>query len=351
VFLILLQSPSQRAALILFSDCLQAVILAALAYPDLARCTGIELVQGLHDAAVFFVLKTSDALTAAPVKQPPAKTAVVAANAVIDSELQAVLLQLSIQQTESSSNTVPIEKLANLLVAKVGHKRYKQALKGYSSFRKYLLQQTLWPVTINDSGDLVTFTDCCSPSSSSSSCSGSELGSSALAVSDAAALIESIAALDIIETAAASAADSTNSSSGITTAAVTAAAQAVTKVTAQQPPTPDLQPQSLDSTRIHLQCGDIFANGGAQWTGADIVYCASLLFSDTMVEQLAAAVCSLKPGARVISLRELRYATDSSSGAAQLTLMHEGFFQMSWQKVRCLHCQYCEVISGHVGLQ
>jgi hypothetical protein len=310
------------------------VIIAALAYPDFARCTGIELVQGLHDAAVFFVLKTSDALAAAPVTQAPAKTAVVVANAVIDSELQTVLMQLSLQQTESSSNTVPIEKLASLLVAKVGHKRYKQALKGHSSFRKYLLKQTLCPVTISD-GDLVTFADCCSPSSSSSS---SELGSSALAASDADALIESVAALDIIETAAASATDSTNSSSsssnGSATAAVTAAAQAVTKVAAQQPPTPDLEPHSLDNARIDLQCGDIFVNGGAQWASADIVYCASLLFSNAMVEQLAVAVCSLKPGARVISLRELRCATDSSSGAAQLKLLHEGFFQMSWQKVR-----------------
>jgi hypothetical protein len=314
-------------------DYSQAVIIAALAYPDIACCTGIELVQGLHEAAVYFVLKTSTALAAAPVKQPPAKAAVVAANAVIDSELQAVLMQLSIQQTDSSCNTVPIEKLASLLVAKVGHKRYKQALKGHSSFRKYLLKQTLCPVTINDAGDLVTFADCCNPSSNGSSSSGSELGSSAVAASDAAALIESIVALDFVETTAASAADSSNSSTSSATAAVTAVAQTVTKVYTQ-PPTPDLQPQSLDSARIHLQCSDIFANGGAQWANADIVYCASLLFSNAMVEQLAVAVCSLKPGARVVSLRELRCAADSSSGAAQLKLLHEGFFQMSWQKVR-----------------
>lgn len=82
---------------------------------------------------------------------------------------------------------------------------------------------------------------------------------------------------------------------------------------------------------------------------AGVVYVASLLFDDKMMEQLSESVERLRVGARVISLRPIpprrgfpeysgvgRSATGLCAGLSlpSLRLLHEGVFRMSWQMAR-----------------
>lgn len=82
---------------------------------------------------------------------------------------------------------------------------------------------------------------------------------------------------------------------------------------------------------------------------AGVVYVASLLFDDSMMERLSEAVERLRAGARVVSLRPIpprrgfpddgcggRSATGLCAGFSpvSLRLLHEGVFRMSWQMAR-----------------
>ncbi|CAM9263907.1 unnamed protein product [Scytosiphon promiscuus] len=108
---------------------------------------------------------------------------------------------------------------------------------------------------------------------------------------------------------------------------------------------------------VELACRDIFQEA---WDDAGVVYVASLLFDDSMMALLAEYTQKLRKGARIISLKPIPalglnedvpiedarlHATDAgvrrggaggevAEGCNGLKLLHEGFFQMSWQMAR-----------------
>lgn len=77
--------------------------------------------------------------------------------------------------------------------------------------------------------------------------------------------------------------------------------------------------------------GDIFDNTLRDWTqDAAIVYCASLLFTDSMMAMLLVHVMRMRRGSVFISLRELPLS--SAEEVQKVRLQYQAFFQMSWQK-------------------
>jgi hypothetical protein len=83
---------------------------------------------------------------------------------------------------------------------------------------------------------------------------------------------------------------------------------------------------------ITFHCGDMFAHDW--WAGADVVYAASLLFSDAMMETLTLQASRLRPGAWVISLKPLLLSLCASHMERCIELRTEGWYKMSWQMAK-----------------
>ena len=92
---------------------------------------------------------------------------------------------------------------------------------------------------------------------------------------------------------------------------------------------------------INLENGDIFEVNW--WEDADIVYVASLLFSDEMIQKLSYLALKMKIGSKIISLRplidDMNYRNDFNTSDDKKThgkfkLINESFFKMSWQMAR-----------------
>ena len=80
---------------------------------------------------------------------------------------------------------------------------------------------------------------------------------------------------------------------------------------------------------ILLQQGDIFA---IDWyTNADVVYCSSLLFTPTMLQNLSNLVAKMKSGAYFISLKPLMQENDK---CVKWKLIDESYYKMSWQMAK-----------------
>jgi hypothetical protein len=124
---------------------------------------------------------------------------------------------------------------------------------------------------------------------------------------------------------------------------------------------PSFQKTMLPLPSIEFVCGDVFEV--EWWHTADVVYAASLLFSDRMMERLTARVRLMKQGAWCISLMPLlldrmpgvpssasvravgadsesldeseqskqEIAVQSSLVYRMPVLKHASFFKMSWQ--------------------
>jgi len=80
-------------------------------------------------------------------------------------------------------------------------------------------------------------------------------------------------------------------------------------------------------SRVSFVLGSIF---DIDWpSSCDFAYCASLLFTDAMMQQLYEQVCRMPTGAVVATLRALPVPAGEDS---RVELVSESFFAMSWQK-------------------
>ncbi len=93
---------------------------------------------------------------------------------------------------------------------------------------------------------------------------------------------------------------------------------------------------------VQLDQGDIFQVDW--WSAADVVYCASLLFSEEMMIQLSVKVKLMKEGSYFITLKpfnlidsDSQYMTGEEKAPLsynQITLVADSFYKMSWQMAR-----------------
>jgi hypothetical protein len=80
---------------------------------------------------------------------------------------------------------------------------------------------------------------------------------------------------------------------------------------------------------ISILQGDIFLVDW--WSESDVVYCASLLFTEAMLLQLFERCLEMKPGAIFISLRPCPLSLTAGGAGRRVELLSESFYRMTWQ--------------------
>ena len=87
----------------------------------------------------------------------------------------------------------------------------------------------------------------------------------------------------------------------------------------------------LPLPEITIINGDIFEN---EWeVDADVVYAASLLFSEEMMCRLTRKVCGMKNGSWFVTLKPL-LLVECGDVSSHVHLKEESFFKMSWQMAK-----------------
>ena len=82
---------------------------------------------------------------------------------------------------------------------------------------------------------------------------------------------------------------------------------------------------------VVLEVADIFEREPLWHVEADVAYCASLLFTDAMMQRLAEQALLMRPGSVLLSLKALPLVEEQGE---TLRLVSESFYQFSWQKAR-----------------
>ena len=284
----------------------KAVLTAALSSFRFLKVLGIEIVPGLHELA----LSARDTLLSALTNDMNRQS-------VVSSSAQPVLLRkntisgLSTSElvdrmvaiiVESGCPTVSIEDIGNKLVKQMGHKTYTATLKPFGKLSRCIAQQQDRFIVLDDG-------------------------------------MVSLIAVDTVVATSASveetpedtlAKDSSSSSSSSSSITVTleeslSVSDTLSSVFQQHPGSAKTYYTSLPE--IEFLCGDIFES--VRWQkDYNIVYTASLLFSDEMMERLLVCVRGLSPPAVFITLKPLPL---DASDKAFIRLFEDSFFKMSWQ--------------------
>jgi hypothetical protein len=179
-------------------------------------------------------------------------------------------------QSFEDSYTVSLEILANVMCKQLGHKHYRALLKGHKTLRRYLLTFPDVIQLINEENEIQLL------ESAATCCTG----------------IIQPASEDIVES-----------------------------VPIPTLPSATIPPVALPT--VHFICADIFEV--EWWKDADVVYAASLLFSEPMMLRLTACALRLKPGAWLLSLQPLLLSLQEQD---MMVLRHDSFFRMSWQMAK-----------------
>jgi len=80
---------------------------------------------------------------------------------------------------------------------------------------------------------------------------------------------------------------------------------------------------SLRLSPIELRHGDL---RHSDWSEADVVYVASLLFPDDLMAELVTMMTRLRPGSRILSLKEM--------DSPDLVLCAQSWYRMSWDQAK-----------------
>eukprot|EP01039_Chlorochromonas_danica_P007310 gene7310-8089_t len=198
-----------------------------------------------------------------------------------------------------ASQAISLEMLADVLCKQLGHKVYRDKLKGYKTLRRYL-QTFPERLALSEDDELVSVVQ---EGIQESLCSEEDTPSS----------VEAEVATSTVE---------------VTSATPTTSAPAVSA-------------SLLTLPTIHFECADIFVV--EWWKTADVVYAASLLFSEDMMLTLAARVLMMRPGTWFISLKPLPLSKEEEQC---VILRHDSFFRMSWQMAKVYFYQVFHPLSS-----
>uniref|UniRef100_A0A7S3K3F4 DOT1 domain-containing protein n=1 Tax=Aureoumbra lagunensis TaxID=44058 RepID=A0A7S3K3F4_9STRA len=109
------------------------VLTASLVLKQVCLCGGIEIQDSLNSLATASVISLNSALTVSTTEKEEAA----------DEEKNDKKFSDDLAIEFANLNAIPdsVENLAEMLVSRLGHKRYKAALKGNATLTKYLLRQ------------------------------------------------------------------------------------------------------------------------------------------------------------------------------------------------------------------
>jgi hypothetical protein len=330
----------------------RACVCAALSPFGFQSVAGVELMPGLHEQAegVLANLRSSIA-QASTSKASGGKSAqkkivqpVAATN--FDNTAVDVLREL----TQTSQDRVQTDYFANKLTKRLGHKVFKATMKEYKSFSKYLQGRphlfthsvdgkSLQPAITTEAAGVDIADD-------NEERDADNLGSEAFTDNLQIATVEQ-------PTTELESAHSLQAEANSTDPQGVSAAQ---DNTAAIIPTQDGATGSLNTSPsqfrlsqsdaqllqplpdITFHCGDMFA---FDWSDADVVYAASLLFSTPMMETLTLQASQLRPGAWVISLQPLLLEECRERLQNSIVLRTAEWYKMSWQMAKVYLYQVC----------
>lgn len=262
-----------------------ACITAALSSYSFESIHGIEIVPSLAALSNSILDKLKTTLTetpaakkALPPKPPKQNPTIVDLVPIIDKIL------------DEGNGICIVEQLANRLCKEVGHKQYRAAMKKHSSFVHYLKQNDTKYKLSEDNKEISLVQK------------GSEIEQ----------LSGKVESVEIVAVPGEEEDELTKSE----------------EIESLDPAIQDFYRDRLPE--IELVEGDIFAI--PWWESADVVYVASLLFSEEMMRQLSLLTLRMKNNAVFITLKPLVFPTESTDGPAEL--VHESFFKMSWQMAK-----------------
>lgn len=278
----------------------KAVITAALSNLHFSTVWGIELLQPLAAAAA----EVADRMKMDFSNEGLAAGAGIGVATALDKKksdklkslpsvpsVKDVIMSIASSINSCPDRALPCDSVVNTLCQQYGHKGYKAFLKPLGSFKKFISKHS--DLFVLDGNTLVAMTEA-----------------------------ETLTALcrAIKETEETSSAPPASEAISVDTAALRALL-----------PLPD---------HVLMQCGDIFQ---IDWfLEASVVYCASLLFSESMLDNLHALCLEMRPGAVFISLRPFPKIMPGCT--RYLELISDSFYRMSWQmaKVYIYQIRNCE---------
>ena len=274
-----------------------AVLCAALSPYEYTKVYGIELVPSLTSEAVKCQQRLVELINQPSVLQKPdttvSKSASKKNNAVDETTLPTTALGiLNKHLTSINSPSMTVEAFANLLCKELGHKVYKAlVIKSHKTFIKFL-QSHAQHFDLSDNNTVVQ------PSSTGANTS-----------------VDSTEPVDI------DVSESSNDINGPgSSSSCSSSSSGSVKLDSS-----DVIPYINSLPEIVFETNDIFQ---VDWfSDADVVYAASLLFSEEMMVQLNERVHRMKRGSYFINLRELPLSS-------KLVLVSESFFKMSWQMAK-----------------
>lgn len=225
-----------------------------------------------------------------------------------NADMDAVALQVFVANSVGDAS-MPVDLFANLITKQMGHKVFKVAVKVHKTFAKYLKEKTNL-FTLSEDGKHV-----------------------ALRASEAASENSEQETVEEQQQNTCTPEEGAN--------VPTNAMQDAANSTAATTPAEDNSPFHLSMSdvkllspfpNIRIHNGDMFAQDW--WKDADVVYAASLLFSETMMQTLTIQVSWMKSGAWMVSLKPLLLERNADQLKSPIVLRSESFYKMSWQMAK-----------------
>lgn len=321
-----------------------ALITAALSSCNFSKVWGIELLPELSNAAESVVQLLTNMIQIS--KENSKSNNNISLNSLTSTSLSTSTSLKSKSKPKSNeinlkdvieeifhnlqTKTLEIEQLVDLICKKIGHREYKKLLKGHKSFKKYLLSFPLDYQIENEEISIIT-----------KSTNESEIEDTKFEEE----LIEEKQEDEKEEKQENEQEKEQDNEDDLNDLQQKRQHRPEAILSLLQSPSGQYVRDGLLPT-IQIDCDDIFRVNW--WDEADIVYCASLLFSDEMMSMLLERVWKMKPESYFISLKpfpskhlirqgEYLYQFEDqneNNHGRKLTLVSDSFYRMSWQMAR-----------------
>lgn len=277
----------------------RACMCAALSPYGFSHVLGIELMPDLCEQSVMVQASLQEMLDKPCASNVLVKSKSTSKNKHAPREIDQVASCLV-----ASGEVMLMDQFANAISKEMGHKEFKAAVKPFKTFARYVKEKA-HILALSEDGKSVSKADKSATEQSEVTVMGEEQGN---LVNDN--MIEEGNEADQPDKGA-SEIDRENYDYKVTVDDM-----------------PFLSP--LPSITFHN--GDMFAY--EWWAEADVMYAASLLFSQSMMETLTIQASRMKCGAWIISLRPLLLDLDRELLQRDMVLRSESFYKMSWQMAK-----------------
>lgn len=290
--------PAGRKFVDLGSGTGRACMCAALSPYGFSTVIGIELMPDLHQQSVMVKNCLHDML-----EKPCTSNVIVKSKSTSKSKHVPKDIDSVANVILSSGEPILMDQFANAISKEMGHKEFKAAVKPFKTFARYVKEKT----------------SICELSADGKVVQGQRntLSSSQTDESVISTVIEESGVVVQLEQGEGEAGDKGSE---------------IDREHYDYKITVDDVPILSPLPEIAFLNGDMFTF--EWWEDTDVMYAASLLFSESMMEKLTVQASRMKSGSWVISLKPLLLGLNKDLLEAEMVLRSESFYKMSWQMAK-----------------